>query len=687
MAASISTSINACLSSFNEFVDEIRKLQKANVGLVAGPWEDELGRLRVWAANIGAHKTGQSSLDFRLRDASHVSQQIIKLLQGLLQRLQDARDVLVEDGESGNEEVADSFMEEDEPKTELQELQGSLATAINCLFQMSLLVRKPAPHDMHLRSKRADVAAFEPIDYNHVRDQYPRADEALVKRLGRANVNRRKYLKYRETHALKLRQGIDNVSAGAGDIQDVHEGKTTKKGTISIMSDTVATEFQHQDIEFDDGASDKAISQTSYASTLRGGGSITIPPPPESSLGGTPFECPYCFCLIAVHGTRSWDRHVFQDLQPYICIAPTCATPDKLYSTRHEWVHHLEMAHLIAAQHGGVWKEIKVSAGCPLCGVEVESGRVHSHLARHLQELALFVLPRIEDDPDISKDQDAESTSSAESATYYDQPKPPDNRTHNNEASELAVKEYEMTFGREHPHTLDRIAALAVKHRREGRLEEAKIASQQVLEVRERVLGYEHPDTLESMDTLASIYAREGKLTEAAMLCQKTLELRERILGTECPDTLESMNVLAWIHAEQGKLGQAEKLAQQALKGYDKVLGNKHIKSIHAVMGLGNIYTRLGKLKEAEQLQQRVLIAYEEAFGRDAISTLDAAMVLGSTFEKRNKLEEAKKVYSCAVKGYEKEFGRDHELTREAFERLCSISTEMSQPVEAGGTE
>jgi hypothetical protein len=34
-------------------------------------WEDELGRLRVWAANIGAHQSGQSSLDYRLRDASH----------------------------------------------------------------------------------------------------------------------------------------------------------------------------------------------------------------------------------------------------------------------------------------------------------------------------------------------------------------------------------------------------------------------------------------------------------------------------------------------------------------------------------------------------------------------------------------------------------------------------------------
>lgn len=101
MAASISSSIIACLRSFNEFIEQIKHFQDLNVnGLVAGAWKDELGRLRMWAANIGAHQTGLSSLDFRLRDASHVREQIVNLLRSLLQRLQDARDLLADDRES-----------------------------------------------------------------------------------------------------------------------------------------------------------------------------------------------------------------------------------------------------------------------------------------------------------------------------------------------------------------------------------------------------------------------------------------------------------------------------------------------------------------------------------------------------------------------------------------------------------
>ena len=51
--------------------------------------KDELGRFRIWSGNIGAHRKGCSSLDYRLRDASHISRRVIGLLQDLNQTLQD----------------------------------------------------------------------------------------------------------------------------------------------------------------------------------------------------------------------------------------------------------------------------------------------------------------------------------------------------------------------------------------------------------------------------------------------------------------------------------------------------------------------------------------------------------------------------------------------------------------------
>lgn len=49
--------------------------------------EDELGRFRMWASNIGALSAGKASLDYRLRDAEYLFQNVKSLLQDLKEGL------------------------------------------------------------------------------------------------------------------------------------------------------------------------------------------------------------------------------------------------------------------------------------------------------------------------------------------------------------------------------------------------------------------------------------------------------------------------------------------------------------------------------------------------------------------------------------------------------------------------
>lgn len=165
---SISSSFIQCLKSFNEFIEQIKAAFYPHVeGLTVTGWEDELGRLRIWAANIGAHQTNQSLLDFRLRDASHIREQVIELLAALMRRLEDARDILAEASESEDDTSLDSDDDDDhglELKPEMEQMQDSVATLIGCLFQMSMLIRKPAKHDLHIGSRWTDVAFFEQYD-------------------------------------------------------------------------------------------------------------------------------------------------------------------------------------------------------------------------------------------------------------------------------------------------------------------------------------------------------------------------------------------------------------------------------------------------------------------------------------------------------------------------------------------
>lgn len=398
MATSISTSIIACLKAFNAFVEQIQHLDnKDSANLLVQPWQDELGRLRMWAANIGAHQTNQSSLDYRLRDSSHIRQQIMNLLDELLNRLHEAGNAILADEADDDdiESLEGSSSEDEASQTDVHRLQRSVATIITCLFQMSMLVRKPAQHDHRVGSSAAEVAFFEPFDYNHVRDKYPKAEDFIMSRLGHGITRRRKYLKYRERHALKLKQGIavdDNATSGI------------------VLSETIATDVQDWNSKFDDNASQSGISQTSYAPTLMSGGDITIPAPPRGSRGGEPFECPYCYFIVTAPSTRSWNRHVFNDLQPYMCLDKTCNTPHKLYTTRHEWVHHARTMH----HH----EDSGESRDCILCGDPQETAqRYDRHVARHLQELALFVLPSNHDESD-SEEPCADSDSGSSRVSF-----------------------------------------------------------------------------------------------------------------------------------------------------------------------------------------------------------------------------------------------------------------------------
>ena len=685
MATSISSSIIACLKSFNEFIEDIRNLQDKNVReLVASAWEDELGRLRMWAANIGAHQTGQSSLDFRLRDASHIREQIIKLLQGLLRRLQDARDVLADDRERDDEPAAeDDALNVEDRETEIQELQESLATNVNCLFQMSMLVRKPAQHDLHLGSRGADVAAFESFDYNHVKEKYPKADDALVKRLGYANTRRRKYLKYRERHAIKLRQGIGNVDLGAVNDRDLQEHETIEQGTGSVMSSTIVTDFEQWNIIFDDKASDTDISQTSYAPTLLSGKSVAIPPPPKASLGGVPFECPYCFYVIKIDGVRAWNKHIFQDLQPYICIAPTCTTPDKLYPTRHEWLHHLNVAHPAVMTHQ------KSFVACLLCKERFALRKQHDrHLARHLQELSLFVLPSAEQDSDVRGDGGAASSSDTESVSVA--------MSHDGSRSLEGLPAVPI----EHHAAIEGIESLYATRKKDededGNKQHTTVwwkpkerpihleLEEEVME-KQKLLGLEHLDTLMGMTELTRRYLDLELYEDAAHLGELVTNKKKDLLGVEHPATLQSMFYLARSYQIQKQLADAETLYGQVWKGYEKTYGSNHRSTIVTANFLGDVYRDLGKLEEAEVMYQRALNGNEKTMGPYHMSTLISTTRLGEICQKLGKLEEAKALYQAALYRNQKMQGSNSLALSSAASGLIDIYRQQGKLAEAEG--
>lgn len=89
----ISDRVRDCLEFFRKLKDildssEDAKAKTPNADLILS---DELGRFSIWSSNIGAHRLGESSLDYRLRDASHLKSHVLLLPKSLIDSLHDGK--------------------------------------------------------------------------------------------------------------------------------------------------------------------------------------------------------------------------------------------------------------------------------------------------------------------------------------------------------------------------------------------------------------------------------------------------------------------------------------------------------------------------------------------------------------------------------------------------------------------
>ncbi|KAL8887373.1 MAG: hypothetical protein Q9192_006340 [Flavoplaca navasiana] len=208
----------SCLKSFGELL-KLFNAPRYNYKdeISAASWIDELGRLRIWAGNVGAHQTSSSSLEFRLRDSSLIRDEVAHLLTDLGRILAEAQEYIsAEDHGSDTSSTDDSS--DQESTTELQALFGEVVTIIQCLYKLAMMIRNPAQHDFLAESYKADTAAFEPFDEQHVSNKFPQAKEELILRLAKALTRRRGYLRYRARHSKKLEKGLEDIKLGGGGV-------------------------------------------------------------------------------------------------------------------------------------------------------------------------------------------------------------------------------------------------------------------------------------------------------------------------------------------------------------------------------------------------------------------------------------------------------------------------------------
>ncbi|OCK74226.1 hypothetical protein K432DRAFT_311161 [Lepidopterella palustris CBS 459.81] len=293
--------------------------------------------------------------------------QIIVRNSGYLSTLDEAKYALSSEYEMDDSSSDTDLPNSDQALNQTRENLKDLRTYLDCLNDLNTVIETAIVD----RDQDGQVKVFaERVGYHFYADlitaRFPSVNSALARHLGQAN-----WARYQRIH----KQHTE------GNLVDLVQEKA-----VSLLSGT----------KFHDSAlGSSRPNKTLYASTLvsfgttsAGGSHSKLPPLSEEAKKGKAFICDGCGKPVRIQSTREWKEHIFQDLVPYNCVFSRCGYGPIPFPDQQAWIDHLGSNHGLQPE----WN----SRQCSFCEDAIGPGRflITTHLARHLEEIALAAIPR-----------------------------------------------------------------------------------------------------------------------------------------------------------------------------------------------------------------------------------------------------------------------------------------------------
>ncbi|OHX00977.1 hypothetical protein CSPAE12_00332 [Colletotrichum incanum] len=289
-------------------------------------------------------------------------------VEKLVSAVEDARTAMREgyassDSSAHSEDEGSEESDEDIPPkpsaSVLYDITDDIRLDVECLLDLESLIKSPFVDPS--KHKSVEQQCFSNALTPHqpylerISRRFPGAGHDLVDRLAKANWHRFQRIQSdKQQNAALDEQGSQDrdsasQSALSERVSDFYDsGLGTSMGTRSSYADTIMSYRQN---------SDKSVS-------------TRIPPLTVEAKNGEPFE-----------------RHLFNDLRPWICHDASCQYGNEPFSSKEDWVQHLALQHDFQSD----WR----SVNCPLCLEPTGDGKVVilKHLANHFEEISLSSLP------------------------------------------------------------------------------------------------------------------------------------------------------------------------------------------------------------------------------------------------------------------------------------------------------
>jgi tetratricopeptide (TPR) repeat protein len=145
---------------------------------------------------------------------------------------------------------------------------------------------------------------------------------------------------------------------------------------------------------------------------------------------------------------------------------------------------------------------------------------------------------------------------------------------------------------------------------KEGYKDRAENTYLSALEINEKKagpgLGHSAYANMISPLYLINLYRGEGRLQDAALVLQRVLEIQEKSLGERSRKVVQTLTMLAEVYKEQGKTEQALALYERAIKIQEENLGPSDRELVPLLRESSDLMVKLHKDAQAAELQSRI---------------------------------------------------------------------------------
>ncbi|KAH0559895.1 hypothetical protein GP486_003587 [Trichoglossum hirsutum] len=375
-------------------------------------------------------------LDHMLRHSGALRRRVIGLLRQLRQILSE------EQLPSGSQNLNRNINGPD--------IESALDYTTCSLVALLSTFKEPTPSDDIQRlSKAVSEDIYTQFDIQRMKDKFPKCHEKLQRRLGILNRLRRlrfqdaqfafqrraQIAMYRDFNARQNSSGpilLDETRRSLPELLDEYASEDMSE-TSSIASYTSG----YSSVQWDaDSAGSENETQAAEPRAIRPDVEpLQIPRMPKPIRDGTDTQCPFCkLSLEAGIDAEDWQNHVLQDLEPFMCTFGGCAQSYRTYGSRQDWQRHESSKHRLIhlwichdcddswadlkefkvhmnTKHQGTFMTPQLESIAQLCKVVRQNDRPrnacilcgarfhgtvqeeYDHLASHLLDIALFVLP------------------------------------------------------------------------------------------------------------------------------------------------------------------------------------------------------------------------------------------------------------------------------------------------------